>query len=207
MKKVLTLWILIACGTFTMAQDVPVVYPVSVSNVQAGVQQNETVLRWSTVCYVSFAKFEIQKSSNGINYTTIHAFSADRLRCQQPFTYSDAIARNDGALYYRIKVGDRDGSFYQSKVVTVVRNTASNEIKAFPTVVNSSVSLSLSTQTDQAITLKLLNPAGVLAKQFRYSISRGVNSFTLDVSGLSNGMYWITYNDASGLHSTRFIKN
>jgi hypothetical protein len=65
--------------------------PVRVSYFNSTQNNNKTRLNWKVVCYLSYANFQVQRSSNGVDYTTITAFTADRIRCQSPFDFEDAI--------------------------------------------------------------------------------------------------------------------
>ena len=81
------------------------------------------------MCFLLYAKFEVQRSIDGRNYTTINTFEADQLRCKQPFNFID---RNvSGTLFYRIKVGDLDGRFSASKIVAVTGKENISDYKNF----------------------------------------------------------------------------
>ncbi len=83
--------------------------PVRVSYLNATQNNNKTRLNWKVVCYLTYANFEIQRSINGFDYTTINSFTADRIRCLSPFDFDDAIF--SARTYYGLKVGDKDGNF------------------------------------------------------------------------------------------------
>lgn len=60
--------------------------PVRLSTLDARSNGNDARLDWKVVCFLDYAKFEIQRSADGSNYTTINIFEADYLRCRQPLT-------------------------------------------------------------------------------------------------------------------------
>lgn len=117
--KLLNILLLITCFGITANSQINVSdsIPVRLSVLEARTVGNDARLDWKVVCLLPYAKFEIQRSLNGINYTTINTFEADLVRCRQPFDFTDA--NTTGKTFYRIRVGDLDGRFYHSKIVAV----------------------------------------------------------------------------------------
>ena len=119
----------------------------------ASKQNNEVKLNWKVACRVSYARFEVQRSPDGINFSTINSFQADYLRCQQPFDYTDPIVI--GQVFYRIKVGDIDGRFSTEKVVKVTgREITDSEIKVVSPVTGSFLQLTVAAKNNEKISLK-----------------------------------------------------
>jgi hypothetical protein len=93
--------------------------PVRLSSLQGNVSGTTITLQWTTVCFLSYAYFQVQRSMDGKTFTTIQTFAADRLRCQQPFEWKDTVVSPTN-VYYRVNVGDADDRYYQSKIVSLV---------------------------------------------------------------------------------------
>lgn len=119
---------------------------VRLSTLNAKTIGNNARLNWKVVCFLQYAKFEIQRSANGINYTTINTFEAHQLRCRQPFDFTDANI--SGLVYYRIKVGDLDGRFSTSKTVAISGKINGFEINRFtPSLIKTTSTQSISSAT------------------------------------------------------------
>ncbi len=89
---------------------------------------------------MQYANFQIQKSANGKDFSTISSFTADRLRCQQPFDYTDSSKTYQGNIFYRINVGNIDGKFYHSSVRSVyIKEKGFDLVSVYPTIVKSSI--------------------------------------------------------------------
>jgi hypothetical protein len=177
------------------AQVDSVQFPVSLYSFEARLSNNTTALKWKTACYVSYANFKIEKSSNGITFSTINSFTADRLRCQQPFTFIDSTI-NTGNIFYRINAGDIDGHFYQSKIIKVDnKQTDFKLLSAYPTIINSNTTIVLSSSYDVNIKLEMINLNGVLVKRYNCNLKKGVNNFDVDLSNVPKGGYWIRMAD------------
>ncbi len=209
MKNILAVILILSMAcTGLLAQDEANEYPVSLSSFEAGITNSKAVLKWKTVCYLSFAKFQIQKSYDGTNFSTIHTFSADRLRCQQPFDFTDERLSSRGNVFYRINAGDVDGNYFQSRVSKVVYNPTGNDfIAAYPNVVSSIVNIVLSVNKDSNLKLQLVNSAGMVVRQVNYKAARGISNLLMNIGGVANGKYWLISYDTQGqIHRVNIIK-
>lgn len=101
MKKSSALVILILGWLAASAQSDSSYYTVRLSSFDASVTNNITQLRWKTVCFLPYANFQIQKSANGTDYNTISSFTANRLRCQQPFDFMHSSSANRGRYLFQ----------------------------------------------------------------------------------------------------------
>ena len=199
MKKVYIFFISIFLVYSLQAQIDSIRFPVSLSSFEARFLNNTTKLKWKTECYISYANFQIQKSSDAVTFTTINSFIADRLRCQQPFEFIDNAAYNSDIVYYRINAGDIDGHFFHSKIVRVSNKQTEVEIvSVYPTVINSKTNMVLSSPFDGNIKMSLINSGGIVVKHYLYNVKKGVSNFTLYLGGVSKGSYWIKLTDVKG---------
>ncbi len=190
------------------AQNDSSIYPVSLSSFEGGVSNNYARLKWKTVCYLSFANFQIQKSLNGTTFSTINTSVADRLRCRQPFEFVDSSSNNSGNVFYRINVGDMDGNFYHSRIIKILNKQSDSQVlSVYPTVINSKANIALSSPVDDNIRMTLINSGGIVVKQYYYKVSKGVTNFSLDFSNIPKGSYWVTVVEPKGMqHAVAVIK-
>jgi hypothetical protein len=180
--------------------------PVRLSTLEATTKGSDAVLDWEVVCFLEYAKFEIQRSSNGINYTIINTFEADRLRCKQPFDFTDAGIT--GKTFYRIRVGDIDGKFYSSKVVAVTGKDKGFEINSItPSLVTSNATLSISSAAIDKAEAVITNFQGAVIRRLKINLNKGVTEVPIDAIGLAKGNYILTVtNGFSKVKSTKFTK-
>ena len=81
MKKLFTLTLLLNMTIFLHAQLVfGDSIPVRISYISGQRSGNSNQLNWAVTCFLQYANFEVQRSENGISYSTIHTFRADELR-------------------------------------------------------------------------------------------------------------------------------
>jgi hypothetical protein len=164
--------------------------PIRLSYFEAGTNTGSTTLLWKTVCFLDYANFDIQRSTDGSNYQSINNFTADRLRCQQPFDFTDNNNGITARLFYRITVKDIDGKPYHSKIVTVFNKGNGFAINSFaPTVVSSSVNISISSSANKTIQLSFINSMGVVEKQQAIAVTKGAATHQVSVEALQKGKY------------------
>ncbi|MFC4233329.1 hypothetical protein ACFOW1_15615 [Parasediminibacterium paludis] len=187
MKQITSTFITIISSLGTFAQPIDSL-PVRINTLEAKSIVYGIRLDWSVVCFLEFAKFQIQRSSDGINYTTINAFEADKLRCKQPFDFTDANI--GGTLFYKINVGDRDGRYSSSKVVTVTLTEKKFAINSIaPSLVNSEVLLSLYSPNIDKVSLFIINFNGVILRRQSIDIVKGVSDIRINVGNMPKGNY------------------
>jgi hypothetical protein len=92
------------------------------------IKQNDVAqVNWQTSNEVNVSHFNIERSSDGVNFTKVGIVNAKAAGAlQNNYSYADDIANlNAGKLYYRLQMVDNDDKFTYSKIVyiTVVGNT------------------------------------------------------------------------------------
>ena len=181
---------------------------VKVSTLDARTVGNDARLDWKVICLLEYARFDIQRSYNGVNYTTINTFEADKLRCRQPFDFTDA--NSSGKTFYRIRVGDLNGKFYHSKIVSVTGKEKGFEINSLtPSIITNHALLSISATSNQIgkSEVAIINSQGKIVKRLAINLSQGVTEVPILLSNLSKGNYVLTlFNSASQIKTTRFVK-
>lgn len=206
MKKSLVLFSLMF-STIAFSQTVPAdSVPIRVKSFEASQSANATKLNWSVVCFLQYAKFIVERSNDGINYTTINTFQADQLRCKQPFDFEDKSS--SGKYFYRLKVGDLDGNFSTSKVVAVFGKSKGFDITAMaPTVVTSTAQLSISSASADKVMIYITSVQGVAILNKSFSIVKGNNTISLNLASLPNGTFVLSSHNSEGeLKTIRFTK-
>lgn len=163
-------------------------------------------LDWKVACFLEYARFEIQRSANGVNYTTINVQEAGRARCRQPFYFTDVNV--PGKAFYRIRVGDLDGRVYHSKVAAVTGKERGFEINTLtPSLITGSAILSISSATKDNAEILVTNFQGTRVKQFKAILNKGITELPIELSNIAKGNYLLTIsNGISEAKTTRFTK-
>lgn len=208
MKKLFTLTLLLNMTIFLHAQLVfGDSIPVRISYISGQRSGNSNQLNWAVTCFLQYANFEVQRSENGISYSTIHTFRADEIRCRQPFTYSDFQPTEKS--FYRIRVGDIDGKFYSSKIVGLYGTTNGFDITSItPTIVSDKAVLNISSSSPGKVEIIITSLSGVVTTKIFSTLQKGDNSVTLQTNTLLKGSYIISVRNPQGeIRSSSIIKN
>ncbi len=150
-----------------------------------------------------------QRSLSAVkDFTTISSFTADKLRCQQPFDFTDSSSINQGNIFYRINVGNIDGKFYQSLVRRVyIKEKGFDLVSVYPTIVKSSINFSLSNSDNETFRVVIINQSGSIVKNKKLQIPKGLSNYNFETSDLPSGYYWLqVLNGQDDLRTAKFIK-
>jgi len=183
-------------GNFDAAfVNVNCVLPV-VLNHFAGSYDNKVVkLNWKIESQLDLAAFEVEKSTNGRNFTSIGNVAPGS---STTFSFSDDKVLTTGTYYYRLKMKDKDGKFSYSSIITIkTANTgglavAPNPVKDFLNI----------TGLKSAGTIVLKDASG---KQIR-QVTIQSQVLQLNVTTLKAGTYFLQYWDGNQNISKKIIK-
>jgi hypothetical protein len=182
-----------ACSPFPL--------PVKLQYFSVNKKDNSNQLNWKASCTYGNANFVIERSNDGIRFSSIGNINATAVRCQLPFTFMDnnPVA---GKNYYRLKITDADGISFYSKVLAIRNSKAGLKITA---VVNNMVYLSSNKQ--QVITMKVIAADGTVVANQQQTLRTGNSTITLPMISSAAGMYTlIVYINNGEIITKRFVK-
>jgi minor extracellular serine protease Vpr len=163
--------------------------PLLVESFSGFQQETANVLNWKVSCFNSEPVFDIQRSSNGINYSSIGATTATN-GCNKTFTYKDKQPM-PGNNYYRIKINDNGAEHYTRSILlqmdkALVTTLAPNIIKRGESILVSLV------ETEG--TLRLMDATG--RQVYSQILTKGVQSITLPIT--QSGPYFYNIQNHAG---------
>lgn len=164
-------------------------------------------LNWQAACTSTQAIFEIERSLNGINYTSIKSITASQARCAQPFSYIDNNTF-PGTVFYRIKSVDIDGRVNYSAVIKLGNRQKDMQLEGvLPNPVISQAQLSISSYKKDKLQLMIISMDGKVVQRNTVQLQTGSSIIGLDVAFLKRGMYIIKGIFGDGQNSTlKFLK-
>lgn len=163
--------------------------PVVFGQFSGKISNDQTILSWSTLQEDNADRFEIMRSTDGINFERIGLTSASgNSRTVKTYQFAAETAKS-AVTYYQLVQVDHDGQSMKSAVISVRQTaTASIEVKLYPNPVVECVSINAS-ESVEAGQFYLMNASGQ-----RVSISfeqQDNNQLTADLSQLPVGNYFI----------------
>ncbi|MGG9960340.1 T9SS type A sorting domain-containing protein [Ferruginibacter sp. SUN106] len=164
-------------------------------------------LNWNAECTSSQATFEIERSADGKNFTTINSFTATQARCALPFSYDDA-APLTGTNFYRIKIIDIDGRINYTSIVKVGAQVRDMQLAGIlPNPVSNTAQLSITTSKKDKVELAIVSLEGKVVYRNTVQVQSGSSLVSLDVSNLATGTYFVrgVFSDGQ-TNSVKFVK-
>lgn len=208
MKKIFIFFIsIMVCGT-ALAQSDSLYFPVRLESFDVGVSNDIALLQWKTICYLQYANFQIQKSTDGKDFITIDSFIADKFRCQQPFDFKDSTGIHQGDVFYRINVGNIDGKFYHSAIRHIyLKEKGFDLLEVYPTMVSISLNFSISDDANETFSVVVINQNGSIILKKKLQAFRGITKYNLSMDNLSTGYYWLqVFNEKGNMKTAKFFK-
>jgi hypothetical protein len=188
--------------------SIPVgVLPITLEYFKAVQADNKNLLGWKVNCSSSSVRFEVQRSTDGIHYTTIGNIIATQARCSQPFDYTDAHPAG-GMNYYRLKIIDVDDKSNYSNIVSLVSKTKGIEIAGLsPNPVTTSTVLKINTGEASLVHIVISDLTGRSISRQAAQLLPGMNQFILNTQALQKGIYQVSvYAGNEPVKTTRMIK-
>lgn len=161
------------------------VLPVEWLTFTAQKRQQTVLLNWQTAQEQNSDRFEIERSANGINYTTIGTVAAaGNTSSVTDYSFTDYHPLN-GSNFYRLKQIDMDGRFSYSKIAVVDFGRIAR-LSVFPNPASGVLNARWGNDK-QYTALQVLDAAGRLILQ--RSIPATSTSMEVDIHQLNRGAY------------------
>jgi len=123
--------------------------PVSLTNFTAKKNNKSIDLNWVTEEESNMSHYEIQRSFDGRNFSTIQSIQSRNSVSRANYTTADNKPLN-GISYYRLKMVETDGSPTYSKIVSVHFATG-NLITVYPTIWKKGTTLNISNPNNEKL--------------------------------------------------------
>lgn len=170
--------------------------PVILSSFDAQRSGHNTVsVSWKTEQEINSKGFEIQRSSDNINFETI-GFVASRTAnssLAQTYSFTDNSNMYTGTSFYRLKMVDLDNTFAFSSIKTIKGSGLEVEVNVFPNPASSNSKITIGNLTETS-SIRVFDNTGRLVQQILSTTSNSAElnhlqkgSYFIKVTGLQSG--------------------
>ncbi len=167
--------------------------PVSLISFTAQYKDNQVILNWSTASEQNNSYFDVERSIDAANWTTI-----DQVRGHGTTNAFNSYSSMDnlidaipsGTFYYRLKQVDFNGAFAYSMIRSVDVANQPYTFSAYPNPTNSTLNVIWTNNTSGNTTVKLVNAIGIIVYE-QSAGGMGIIQKQVDLSGLTNGIYYL----------------
>lgn len=181
--------------------------PVNLTAFTAEKQGADVLLKWTTASEQNNARFEVQRSVDGMAFETIGTVKgAGNSTRMNRYQLTDRPEQNGGdAIYYRLKQVDLDGRYCYSEIRAVMQqqDLAPGNIVVSPNPFSQLLRISLHSGQDATVRLSLQNLNGQEYVNEEQTIGKGENTLVIDqLDDLPAGVYILQL--AFGQHTRQF---
>ena len=174
--------------------------PVKLNSFSVQKVNTSTQLDWSTSQELNSSYFNIEKSADGRNWTTIAKVNAaGNSNTVKNYRAFDNNLFN-GINYYRLKQYDNDGKFEYSVVKSVSFRKVYNIIVA-PNPATDFINISTTKNQSTILTIQLVDVSGKILK----TVLSANDKVKMNVTGISKGLYFIKVKDENSVQTQKVI--
>ena len=182
----------------TAADDsMDITLPVNFISFNAKCESNKTILVWKTALQQNISHFNIEKSVDNTNWTTIGNLPAiGNSEIEKEYFFTDGISLQSSL--YRIAQYNIDGKVIYSSILHSTCDV-DDVVKSWPNPVHDILFMNIISGNQSHAAIKLFGSKGALVKTERAILVRGDNRLVLDISSLVNGVYFLLVEWKNGL--------
>ena len=174
----------------------PVVLPVTLTNFSGYPDGSRNQLRWTTSSEQRNSGFEVQRSTDGINYTALDFVKSQAVsgnssnRLHYTFTDDNVSGRDQ---YYRLRQVDVDGRSETSQIVLIKGDQPLTLTMdgLYPNPAVTVVNVLVVAPEEDQMTVVIMDLTGKTVGRQVVPVETGRNTLPIDISSLSAGTYLV----------------
>ena len=184
----------------------PYSLPLTMGDFTAVKKTTGIVLNWETVSEQNTSYFDIQRSSDAINYTSIgRVNAAGNSFDRKTYQFTDASPA-PATNFYRLLIADIDGKSTFSRIIAVKNNDQLITLQLFPNPASDVLQVQVPAAKKQPGTISIIDAGGRMVYNKTVQLSEGTNAINIPVLQLPKGSYYLVVYNEAGQQSKQFIK-
>lgn len=185
--------------------------PVALGQLAASNNTLGNTISWSSVSETANKGFEVQRSTDGINFTTIAFVASKAINGNSNTTIQYSYLDENPAIgenYYRVKQVDLNSNSSFSNVAKIIKGLARTEgVTLYPNPAKDRVNIALNSLNGKKSTITVFNNNGKSVRQISLLGTGALLNTSINLDGLANGLYFIKVETDGKTESSRFVKN
>ena len=192
--------------SYTITAFNATILPITLKYFTAWKRPDANRLTWMTTSEKSFSHFEIEKSTDGVNFIRIATIdgrgSNDR---ETAYSYDDNEMKS--LQFYRLKYVDIGGKYTYSNVIRVNRNDATNAKVIFSNKITSMLALRIIDLPANDLSIKIIDNSGREIRSQHVKLNPGENSINLNTGSIPSGFYYLLLSADNYKRTFSFVKS
>lgn len=169
--------------------------------------EHATYLTWKTITELNNDRFEVQRSTDGETFETIHIVKGAGTTSMETDYISVDTKPNIGMNYYRLKQVDHDGSTRMSEIRSINILDDFYDILAFtPNPTTGQTEVLFNSYRKENVQLQVLSVEGKEVIKMELPAVPGGNRFDLDLTTVEGNVFFVTISTSSKTYSGKLVK-
>lgn len=182
--------------------------PVELLTFEATAQTDHVLLEWTTIYTNEVSHFNVQRSLNGTDFTTLGTVTANNGTQPANYTFPDQTAyqQNVQKLYYRLEIVSPDGSIKLSpvRIVDLVPPPLNLTVLTNPSNGNTAIIKVEGINPQLPAILRIMDVGGRILLQQRLNNGNGI--YTIHVGQLATAVYYLEVWNGNKKASAELLK-
>jgi hypothetical protein len=178
---------------FLKVRDAGAILPIKLVDF-SGIKLNDTenLLSWETAEEVNTKSFEIEISTDGINFSKLHSQNAEGAHTGNTYTFVDVLESEAPIVYYRLVSIDNDDSKEYFRVISIEREyLKKSNANLFPNPSSGLTYLEINSDKIKDVVIEIIDFKGGLIKSENRNLQEGNNKLELISSLNDKGIYFV----------------
>ncbi len=156
------------------------------------------ILEWTTADEINVSHFDIEKSTDGVSFSSIATVNARNTSGENNYTL--AVPAANGKTFFRLKMTDIDGTVKYSNI-RLLTTRCGHVPQIYPNPVHTVITLK-NTDAGNIAAIRIISADGRVVKEMA-----AVATQQYDIASLGNGYYFIQITGKDGqVHTLPFLK-
>jgi hypothetical protein len=167
--------------------------PLTLVSFTGSCQNHNVVLKWTTVSETGINNFAIQRSTDGVHFSTLEHVAANNNNSDiSHYNFSDKDI-TQAAYFYRLKITDQNGmEKYSSTILTKDCAGVQNNLAISPNpVIGNRVNLEYTASGNEVLQVKFENTFGQNCLTKTVQVQAGKNLQAIDLGNIASGIYFM----------------
>jgi hypothetical protein len=179
--------------------------PVKLLSFQASLAKDFAQLNWSVADNETGNYFEVERSADGKNFSTVAVVSTTQKQGDDVYSYKETA---QASAYYRLKIVNKDRSVSYSKIILLkAQSEAGSTLRLFQNPVQETLTFSFTTATSTGNEISVYNLVGTKVYGEKITVQKGTNSLSVKLNSyLTPGTYILVVKNNTETNTAKFIK-
>lgn len=182
--------------------------PVTLTAFSGSYRNNGTLLSWETESEINFDHYEIERSTDNVNYLIVGSVPSQSLSSKSKYQYTDNLSSAmDNVFFYRLKMVDIDGKYKYSNIIMVRRDATAITgitISPNPIIAGGAATVRLNSDARKNVEIRIIDASGRMVLKQQNQLTEGMNSIAFNNLGnIQSGIYTVQVVSDEEILSTR----